>query len=168
MFFYCEWCVIRLITRPEESYRLRCVVVCDLETSRMRRPWPALGHRKKKTQIKPKCNYLYIYNKLKNCMNSKYINTISFATVPMIPLRSSPILFSALQYQVLLADSFSTRTHTHTHVLYFVFKFICTLTLQLPILHILTLVLFQRNASRFMLNRFYPAGEDTKIRGLEL
>ena len=28
-----------LITRPEESYRLRCVVVCDLETSRMRRPW---------------------------------------------------------------------------------------------------------------------------------
>ena len=32
-----------LITRPEESYRLWCVVVCDLETSRMRRPWPALG-----------------------------------------------------------------------------------------------------------------------------
>jgi len=32
-----------LITRPEESYRLWFVVVCDLETSRMRRPWPALG-----------------------------------------------------------------------------------------------------------------------------
>ena len=32
-----------LITRPEESYRLWCVVVCDLETSRMWRPWPALG-----------------------------------------------------------------------------------------------------------------------------
>jgi hypothetical protein len=32
-----------LITRLEESYRLWCVVVCDLETSRMRRPWPALG-----------------------------------------------------------------------------------------------------------------------------
>jgi len=32
-----------LITRPEESYRLWCVVVCDLETSGMRRPWPALG-----------------------------------------------------------------------------------------------------------------------------
>ena len=32
-----------LITRPEESYRLWCVVVCDLETSRMRSPWPALG-----------------------------------------------------------------------------------------------------------------------------
>jgi hypothetical protein len=33
----------KLITRPEESYRLCCVVVCDLETSRMRTPWPALG-----------------------------------------------------------------------------------------------------------------------------
>ena len=27
-----------LITRPEESYRLCCVVVCDLETSRMGAP----------------------------------------------------------------------------------------------------------------------------------
>jgi hypothetical protein len=32
-----------LITRPEEYYRLWCVVVCDLETSRMRRSWPALS-----------------------------------------------------------------------------------------------------------------------------
>ena len=46
----CECCVLsgkslcdELITRPEESYRLWCVVVCDLETSRMRRPWPALA-----------------------------------------------------------------------------------------------------------------------------
>jgi len=50
MFVCCECCVLpgrglydKLITRPEESYRLWCVVVCDLETSRMRRPWPALG-----------------------------------------------------------------------------------------------------------------------------
>jgi len=33
-----------LITPLEESYRLWCVVVCDLGTSRMRRPWPVLGH----------------------------------------------------------------------------------------------------------------------------
>ena len=32
-----------LITRPEESYRLWCVVMCNLETSRMRKPRPALG-----------------------------------------------------------------------------------------------------------------------------
>ena len=54
----CMLCVLsgrglcdELITRPEESYRLWCVAVCDLETSWMRRPWPALGpqrHRKKK------------------------------------------------------------------------------------------------------------------------
>ena len=40
----CECCVLScrglgddLITRPEKSYRLRCVVVCDLETSLMRK-----------------------------------------------------------------------------------------------------------------------------------
>ena len=33
-----------LITRPEEFYQLCRVVVCDLETSRIRVPWPALGH----------------------------------------------------------------------------------------------------------------------------
>jgi hypothetical protein len=46
----CECCVLsgrglcdELITLLEESYRLWCVVVCDLETSRMRSPRPALG-----------------------------------------------------------------------------------------------------------------------------
>ena len=50
MFVCCECCVLsgrglcdELITLPEESYRLWWVVVCDLETSRMRRPWPTLG-----------------------------------------------------------------------------------------------------------------------------
>ena len=50
MFVCCECYVLsgrglcdELITRPEESYRLWWVVVCDQETSRMRRPWPALG-----------------------------------------------------------------------------------------------------------------------------
>jgi hypothetical protein len=32
-----------LITRPEESYWVWCVVVCNLETSWMRRPWPTGG-----------------------------------------------------------------------------------------------------------------------------
>jgi len=40
-----------LITRPEESHRLWCVVVCDLETSRMRRPWPALGYSATKKKL---------------------------------------------------------------------------------------------------------------------
>jgi hypothetical protein len=34
---------VGLITRPEESYRLWCVVVCDHESSIMRRPWPTGG-----------------------------------------------------------------------------------------------------------------------------
>jgi hypothetical protein len=33
-----------LFTRPEESYGLWCVVVCDLETSLLRRPWPTGGY----------------------------------------------------------------------------------------------------------------------------
>ena len=42
-----------LITRPEESYRLCCVVVCDLETSRMGAP------------------YIYIYDISRLRVNSK-------------------------------------------------------------------------------------------------
>jgi hypothetical protein len=30
-----------LITRLEKSHRRWCVIVCDLETLRMRRPWPS-------------------------------------------------------------------------------------------------------------------------------
>ena len=60
MFVCCECCVLPdrvlcdgLITRPEESYRLWRVVVCDLETSKMRRLKPAMGLWK----IQPKgCN----------------------------------------------------------------------------------------------------------------
>jgi hypothetical protein len=32
-----------LITPPEESYQLWCVIVCGLETSKTRRPWPELS-----------------------------------------------------------------------------------------------------------------------------
>jgi hypothetical protein len=41
-----------LITRPEEFYRLCCIVVCNLESSRVRRPWPALGCRAAKKILK--------------------------------------------------------------------------------------------------------------------
>ena len=46
-----KWCVLSgrglcngLIIHPEKSYRLWCIGMCDLETSRMRRPWPVLCH----------------------------------------------------------------------------------------------------------------------------
>jgi len=59
-FVCCECCVLSgrglcagLITRPEESYRLSRIVVCDLETSKMRRLKPDTGLWK----IQPKgCN----------------------------------------------------------------------------------------------------------------
>jgi len=45
LFMYFECCLLsdrclcdELITRPEEFYRLLCVILCNLETSRMRRP----------------------------------------------------------------------------------------------------------------------------------
>ena len=52
MFVCCDCCVLsgrglcdEPIARPEESYQLWCVVVCDLETSRMRCSWSALVRR---------------------------------------------------------------------------------------------------------------------------
>ena len=64
MFVLYECCVLsgrglcdELMTRPEESYRLWYVIVCDLETSRMRRPWPALGPSATKKKI-----YIYMYS----------------------------------------------------------------------------------------------------------
>ena len=48
-----------LTTRPEESYRLWCVVVCDQENSKMRRPWPPLG--RSATENKTNKRYLITY-----------------------------------------------------------------------------------------------------------
>ena len=64
MFASCVCCVLSgrglcvgLVTRAEKSYRLWCVVVCNLEISSMGRPWLALGH---KVQEK----YIYLYRSL--------------------------------------------------------------------------------------------------------
>jgi hypothetical protein len=58
MFVYCKCCVLsgrglcdELITRPEESYRLWCVVVCDLENLRNEEAMTRVGsqlHSRKK------------------------------------------------------------------------------------------------------------------------
>ena len=49
-----------LITRPEESYRLRCVVVCDLETLKKEEAMTRVGsqrHIKKLNIVKLIDNY---------------------------------------------------------------------------------------------------------------
>ena len=51
-----------LITRPEESYRLWCVVVCDLKTSWMRRPWPTGGCCVKKNVLNIWSEHNYIFS----------------------------------------------------------------------------------------------------------
>jgi hypothetical protein len=62
MFVSCKCCVLlgrglcdELITRPEESYRMWCVAVCDLETSRKRRP--QLQSQRGKSNICGICAY---------------------------------------------------------------------------------------------------------------
>jgi hypothetical protein len=65
-FVCCACCVLsgrdlcdELIIRPEESYHLWCDVVCDLETSWMRRPWSTGGcYIKRKKKVK--CYYLHL------------------------------------------------------------------------------------------------------------
>ena len=60
MFVCCECCVLsgrglcdELITRPEESYRLCCVVVCDLEN---------LKNEEAMTRVGPQCHKKKIYS----------------------------------------------------------------------------------------------------------
>ena len=79
-----------LITRPEESYRLWCVVVCDLETPRMRRPCSTLGRsatRGKKIFLQSvmlicyaRCQFFFPYFHKKN-------NKQPYYKVPSIPLQ---------------------------------------------------------------------------------
>jgi hypothetical protein len=52
-----------LITRPEESYRLCCVVVCDLETSRIGDPYNISNLSVNQLLY---CVSLKIYNKFAN------------------------------------------------------------------------------------------------------
>ena len=67
MLVCCECCVLsgrglcyELITRPEESYRLWCVVVCDLENFKNEEAMTRVGsqrHSKKKRKILEKFRY---------------------------------------------------------------------------------------------------------------
>jgi hypothetical protein len=80
----CECCVLsgrglcdELITRPEESHRLWCIVLCDLETSWMRRPWTTGGcfAKNKQSQITIILSRLILY-----CAYC-YLMTSSISTV---------------------------------------------------------------------------------------
>ena len=85
MFVCCECCVLsgrglcdKLITCPEEFYRLSCIVVCDLETSRMRRPWPTLGHSAMEGEgtIRDICNENILLMNKRNVGTKTVLNVI--------------------------------------------------------------------------------------------
>jgi len=89
----CECCMLsgrglcdELITRPEESYRLWCVV-CDLETSWIRRPGPTWGCRAKRKKTTTKVQMI---------IQIQYADLRVFAALP-IPLHSS--LSTDIQYE---------------------------------------------------------------------
>ena len=91
MFFCCECCVLsgrglcdELITRPDESYRLWCVVVCDPETSRMRRPWPALG--RSATKKKPEIHLCL-------CISLEYLRVFCLFPANLFYLSGTPSCF---------------------------------------------------------------------------
>jgi len=59
MFVCCECCVLlgrglcdELITRPEKSYRLWCVVLCDLENFKNEETMTHVGSQRHKKRIK--------------------------------------------------------------------------------------------------------------------
>ena len=60
MFVCCECCVLsggglcdELITRPEESYRMWCVVVCDLENLKNEEAMTRVGSQRHSKKKKP-------------------------------------------------------------------------------------------------------------------
>ena len=89
----CECCVLSgrglcdaLITRPEESYRLRCVVVCDLETWRMWRPWPALGRSAIKKNNKDPVGR-YSHSLWPGCSSVRTPDGTRFSSLPIPALK---------------------------------------------------------------------------------
>jgi len=51
-----------LIVRPEESYRMWCDLLFDLENSSTKRPYPALGHNATRIKNIYKLSYEYDYD----------------------------------------------------------------------------------------------------------
>jgi hypothetical protein len=99
IFFRCVCCVLsgrglldEMITRPENSYWLWCVVVCDLETSWVRRPWLTGGCRAKK-QTKESSRTLWRFllhqhvsfgcflSRCKQCINQKKFKFSSSSSI---------------------------------------------------------------------------------------
>jgi len=125
MFFCCECCVLldtdlcdELIALPEKSYRLWCVVVCDLIALWMRRPWSTggLSHQRKK-----KINLL-----IKEISGSSAASNFALLFCPAFTPRIHPISHCRISPAVqqtfsLVLDMRTVYTvqHWHTHLMFF-------------------------------------------------
>jgi hypothetical protein len=115
MLVCCDCCVLsgrglsdELITRPEESYRLWCVVVCDLETPRMRRPWPALG----RSATKKKCIYITVETQLwRLTWKCSFYRAKSLITVFMKASFLTPFWVSKRSMNLLVASYVQPTLH---------------------------------------------------------
>jgi len=89
MFVCSECCMLsgrglcyELITRPEESYRTLCDVVCDVETSWMRRPWPTGGCRAEDKQTNDTLEWTtVILRKLAGVWGETVTSRINFSSL---------------------------------------------------------------------------------------
>jgi len=113
MFVYCECCVSSgrglcagLITRPEESYRVSCVVVCDLDTSWMRRSWSTGGCRAKNKQTNHEDPHYAFFRSLVTFSLLK--QPISFVACSQIP--------SAYVYPVMWESTVHTLIQTQAEL----------------------------------------------------
>jgi hypothetical protein len=84
----CECCVLsgrglcdELITRPEESYQLWCVVVCDLEKQIfwMRRPRPSWGLSRQEEKIRASC-WFWLYSNQLSMRKAKFTSPTTYIT----------------------------------------------------------------------------------------
>ena len=88
-----------LLTRPEESYRLWCVVMCDIEMSWMRRPWPTGGwgllhQRQNKTKPCFYCGHKWNLPLFSAC--SSGLDKISYGRYPPQFIDVSVVVIGAL------------------------------------------------------------------------
>jgi len=116
----CECCVMsgrgfcdELITRTKESDRLWCVVLCDLETSWMRRPWPTGGCCGKRKKERKKVDLLrrnphwrspIISSACGVGLDSRRWDTILFAVIALLINRYNDRLFPSLRQFLLIPD----------------------------------------------------------------
>jgi hypothetical protein len=102
MSVYCECCALsgrglsdKLITRPEESYRLWCVVVCDLETSWIRRLWQNGGCLAKNKQTNKQREIYHFRRSPSKTLGQFYTLLLShFFSIPSLSDHSTPISYS--------------------------------------------------------------------------